>query len=384
MMETLIVLSPSGVPVDQYGNITDLPDHRLRYLKNNPGDCLRLITTKTGSQQFRSGPRHLFDEAAKKNSFPLSEINNVKDSLQSDVETFLSSCITLRPDNLVISELKWKYLVRSVLRGKNIMMTGPSGTGKTLSAQSVAKALVGRPFFYFNLGATQDPRSTLVGNTHFSKDKGTFVADSLFVQAIQCPDSIILLDELTRANPDAWNILMSVLDEGQRYLRIDERPDTPTIKVARGVTFIATANIGNEYTATRVLDRAILDRFSAIVEMEYMDIQSEVALLSKAYPSLPMPLINAVAEIANATRVQVASDDPRVTTALSSRITMEMVGLLHDGFSLAEVAEVSIYPFYTDAGGADSERTFMRQVIQKYIETTASATLWDTVVSGSS
>ena len=32
-----------------------------------------------------------------------------------------------------------------------------------------AKALpvaTGHPFFYFNLGATQDPRATLIGNTH--------------------------------------------------------------------------------------------------------------------------------------------------------------------------------------------------------------------------
>jgi MoxR-like ATPase len=114
---------------------------------------------------------------------------------------------------------------------------GPSGCGKTLAAQSVAEVLDGRQFFYFNVGATQDPRSTLIGNTHYSKDKGTFVAEALFVKAIQTPNAIILLDELTRGHADAWNILMTVLDENQRYLRIDEMPNTPTIKVANGVTF---------------------------------------------------------------------------------------------------------------------------------------------------
>jgi MoxR-like ATPase len=271
--------------------------------------------------------------------------------------------------------------MRSVLRGKNIMMTGPSGTGKTLSVQSVAKALDGRPFFYFNLGATQDPRSTLIGNTHFSKDKGTFVADALFVQAIQTENSIILMDELTRATPDAWNILMSVLDENQRYLRIDERPDTPTIKVANGVTFIATANIGSEYTSTRVLDRAILDRFSAIVEMDYMNIDDETKLLKMAYPDVSQDTILAIAEIANTTRTQVSSDNPRVTTAISSRVTMEMAGLIHDGFTLEEVAEVSIYPFYSEAGGVDSERTFMKQVVQKYISTDAPDAAWSETIT---
>jgi MoxR-like ATPase len=377
-MDTFIILNGENKAIDQTGNFIDIPNHKVRFLKNNPDSCLRLVQTKTGRTQLRSGTRADFDEAVKTNSIPLQDVNNVKNDDQTKVENFLAESIFLKPTNLIISDLKWKYLMRSVLRGKNIMMTGPSGTGKTLSVQSVAKALDGRPFFYFNLGATQDPRSTLIGNTHFSKDKGTFVADALFVQAIQTENSIILMDELTRATPDAWNILMSVLDENQRYLRIDERPDTPTIKVASGVTFIATANIGSEYTSTRVLDRAILDRFSAIVEMNYMSIDNEVNLLKMTYPDVDQDTILAIAEIANTTRVQIASDNPRVTTAISSRVTMEMAGLIHDGFSLEEVAEVSIYPFYSEAGGTDSERTFMKQVVQKYIKVDAPDQAWQT------
>jgi MoxR-like ATPase len=143
-----------------------------------------------------------------------------------------------------MKELKWKYLIRSAVRGKNIMMTGQSGCGKTMSAKALVRAL-DRPDFYFNMGATQDPRSTLIGNVHFNNDTGTWLSESLFVRAIQTPNAVILLDELTRAHPDAWNILMPVLDQGQRYLRLDEKEDQATINVAEGVTFVATANIGN-------------------------------------------------------------------------------------------------------------------------------------------
>ena len=48
-----------------------------------------------------------------------------------------------------MDSIKWKYLVRSVMRGKNILIVGPTGCGKTLAAQTVAKALE-RPYFYFN------------------------------------------------------------------------------------------------------------------------------------------------------------------------------------------------------------------------------------------
>ena len=176
---------------------------------------------------------------------------------------FISNSYGLKPKGLVMKELKWKYLIRSAVRGKNIMMTGQAGCGKTMAAKSLVNAL-DRPDFYFNLGATQDPRASLIGNVHFDKGKGTYFSESLFVKAIQTPNAVILLDELTRAHPDAWNILMTVLDYGQRYLRLDEADGQNTIKVADGVTFIATANIGNEYTATRQLDKALMDRFTVI------------------------------------------------------------------------------------------------------------------------
>ena len=330
------------------------------------GTALRMVTTKTGKTQWRDTDIADY-EALMKQAVTPKKANNVKNELENDVVDFISKCDSLKPDHLIISSLKWKYLMRSVLRGKNILMTGPSGCGKTLAAQSVAGVLDGREFFYFNVGATQDPRSTLIGNTHYSKDKGTFVAEALFVKAIQTPNAIILLDELTRGHADAWNILMTVLDENQRYLRIDEMPNTPTIKVANGVTFIATANIGSEYTATRVLDRAMLDRFASVVEMEPLSKDDEVTLLTMTYPEVDPEKVRAIAEIADHTRQQVKSEDPKVTTSISSRITVEMAGLLNDGFTLAETAEACIYPFFSNAGGNDSERTYMKQLVQKYL-----------------
>jgi hypothetical protein len=90
------------------------------------------------------------------------------------------------------------------------------------------------------------------------------------------------------------------------------------------------------------------------------------------YPNLADTSIKAISEIAGHTRSQVRSDDAKVTTAISSRLTVEMAGLIHDGFSLAEAAEVCIYPFFSEAGGVDSERTYMKQLVQKYFNTPSS------------
>ena len=276
--------------------------------------------------------------------------------------------VDLRPKTLVMPDLKWKYLVRSAMRAKNIMMTGAAGCGKTMAAKKLVEAL-DRPHFYFNLGATQDPRGTLIGNTHFKKDEGTTFAESLFVKAIQTEDAVILLDELSRAHPEAWNILMTVLDQGQRYLRLDEHENAPTIPVAKGVTFIATANIGNEYTATRAMDRALVDRF-IIVEMDMLNKDQESTLLKDLHPGITVEQSEHIAEIASMTRKEVRADAPRITNSISTRISVEIAGLLEDGFTLAEAAEVAIYPFFDEDGGVDSERTFMKQVVQKYVGAT--------------
>jgi len=277
-----------------------------------------------------------------------------------------NEAVGLRPKELVMSDLRWKYLVRSAMRSKNIMMTGPAGCGKTMAAKMLVEAL-DRPHFYFNLGATQDPRGTLIGNTHFNKETGTAFHESVFVKAIQTKDAIILMDEISRAHPEAWNILMTVLDAGQRYLRLDEHQDAPTIEVAEGVTFVATANIGNEYTATRAMDRALVDRF-IVVEMETLNKEDESSLLSRLHPNLETSSCDTIAEIAEMTRKDVKSDDPKLSTAISTRLCVELAGLMEDGFTLDEGAEVAIYPFYDEDGGVDSERTFMKQFIQKFSE----------------
>ena len=307
---------------------------------------------------------------------PVTENTSVEvPSDHAEVLNFIHTSYSLKPKGLMMSELKWKYLVRSGVRGKNIIMTGPAGCGKTMAAKSLVNSL-DRPDFYFNLGATQDPRSTLIGNTHFDPSKGTFFSKSLFVEAIQTPNAVVLLDELSRAHPDAWNILMTVLDYGQRYLRLDESDGSDTIKVADGVTFVATANIGNEYTSTRVMDKALMDRFT-IVEMDVLNEDDENSLLNYLFPNVDSTVIGNVAKIATLTRTESGSDTARITSGISTRTTVELCGLLYDGFSLEEAAEVSIYPQYDNTGGVDSERTFVKQIVQKFCDDGSSDDLFN-------
>ena len=284
----------------------------------------------------------------------------------AELMNLIHTSYDLKPKGLKMNELKWKYLMRSGMRGKNIMMTGPAGCGKTMAAKALVNAL-DRPDFYFNLGATQDPRATLIGNTHCNKEQGTYFSEAWFGKAIQTPNAVILLDELSRAHPDAWNILMTVLDSGQRYLRLDEASGQATINVADGVTFIATANIGNEYTSTRVMDKALMDRFT-IIEMDLLNAYDEAELLKYMFPLVAEKDIKSIAGITEMTRKECNNEESRLSAPVSTRTAVEMTSLLYDGFTLQEAAGITVYPQYSADGGVDSERTFVKQIVQKFCD----------------
>ena len=269
-----------------------------------------------------------------------------------------------KPDDFIISDLKWKYLVRCINKGKNLMFVGPAGTGKT---QVVFKAadMLDRKIFYFNLGSTQDVRSAIIGNTYF-KD-GTYFEESSFVTALKTPNTIILLDEISRANPEAWNILMPVLDANIRKLRLDEKENSPVIDVADGVSFISTANIGFEYTSARMLDRALVDRFS-IVEMDTLDKEQEMKLLAMKYSKLNPQVNEALCDISFRIRMECERENSKLSSTLSTRTLIEAAEMSIDDFSIDEIAELIFYPQYPEEGGTDSERIYVRQLVQKYIQ----------------
>ena len=354
------LIDSSGTKVGTMGITTGT---RKKAYQN--GEAVQAFINKNGKKTYRRVDMNVYNSLVIPMNTQEGGVQFEDKGDHTAIKDFIhKGSVSLKPTELVMEDLKWKYLIRSAVRAKNIMMTGPSGCGKTMASKALVKAL-DRPDFYFNLGATQDPRATLIGNTQFSKDKGTFFSESAFVTAIKTPNAVILLDELSRAHPDAWNILMTVLDQGQRYLRLDEAEGSPIVNVAEGVTFIATANIGNEYTSTRVIDRAILDRFVTI-EMNVLDDVQELGLLKFMFPEVNENDLKAIAEISHHTRTQSMSENGKLTSMVSTRASVEMAGLIYDGFELEEAAEISIYPFFSQDGGVDSERTYIKQLVQKY------------------
>ena len=95
------------------------------------------------------------------------------------------------------------------------------------------------------------------------------------------------------------------------------------------------------------------------------------------FPNVDDMVLGNVAKIASLTRAESNSETARITSGISTRTTVELCGLLYDGFSLQEASEVSIYPQYDSTGGVDSERTFVKQIVQKFCDDGSSDDLFN-------
>jgi hypothetical protein len=101
--------------------------------------------------------------------------------------------------------------------------------------------------------------------------------------------------------------------------------------------------------------------------MDVLDNVQELELLQYMFPNVDVENLTAIAEIANTTRVESMSETGKIDSAISTRSSVEMAGLMFDGFQLDEAASVCVYPQFSNDGGVDSERTFVKQLVQRYI-----------------
>jgi hypothetical protein len=86
------------------------------------------------------------------------------------------------------------------------------------------------------------------------------------------------------------------------------------------------------------------------------------------FPEVEEDTLLAIAEIADHTRTQSMSESGKLTAMISTRASVETASLIYDGFDLMEAAEISLYPFFSADGGVDSERTYIKQLVQKYMK----------------
>lgn len=243
----------------------------------------------------------------------------------------------------VIDETKNRMIKTLVEGGKNVMVTGATGAGKTTYCFKVAEEL-GMDCMVINCGSTQDARTSLLG--YFTLEDGnTKFSPSDFIKAIQKPNTLIVLDELSRGSDDAFNILFPILDH-RREVTVEEQDGTERIvKVDDSVRFIATANIGMEYSATRSLDRALQDRFMTFnlpyITGEQMSgyIDDSMELTDK-----DEEMVNLLAQVYDYSHTLFGKG--KIGTRISTRSVLDVMSLVKGGFKMRDILDHAILSQY--------------------------------------
>ncbi|WP_433825359.1 ATP-dependent Clp protease ATP-binding subunit [Actinoplanes sp. CA-015351] len=122
------------------------------------------------------------------------------------------------------------------------LFLGPTGVGKTELARSLAEALFGEPDKMVRLDMSEFQErhtvSRLVGAPPGYVGYGE--AGQLTEAVRRRPYSVVLLDEIEKAHPDVFNILLQVLDDGRLT---DSQGRTVSFK---NTVLIMTSNLGSD------------------------------------------------------------------------------------------------------------------------------------------
>jgi MoxR-like ATPase len=263
-------------------------------------------------------------------------------------------------EQFYVSAEDWEQLCYGAGNGRFILLIGPSGCGKSELCYHLAAA-AGRSLVAVNCGAMSEPRSALIGVTHFDHRRGTQFIPSRFARAFQEPGSWILLDELSRAGRDAYNILLPAMD-AQGYLALDESQDATVIRRASGVSFFATANLGIEYTGTEQIDRAVLDRHPIIISMDFPPPARERRLLRSRCPGLGTRDAARLVEIASQQRT--LAREGEFVGSISTRALIAAGEQIAAGIAFESALKYCVLNRFSPEGGEASEQTKLLQIAQ--------------------
>jgi nitric oxide reductase NorQ protein len=268
-----------------------------------------------------------------------------------------------RPNWFSVDENSWRQLCLTVNLGHNGLLMGPTGSGKSLLIRLLSRAMR-RPWFSFNFGGILDPRNELLGSTQLRNGETVFL-DAQFLQAVQTPEAIVVLDEINRCEGMFLNLLTPLLD-GHRFLTVGERLHSPVVEVAEGVTFFGIANLGPEYAHTVPLDRAILDRFHSTIHIEYPEHAEELRLVLEKYPRLDRESISNLITLVGAQRKLAMNDEYGIY--ISTRMVFAVAEMVNYGIDLWQAIEFGMTSKLNDSHDQEgSERERFRLMVQKFL-----------------
>lgn len=193
---------------------------------------------KRKSRITASDIRHLL---SKQTHIPLTD-SNIDDREQLRALNTSLQHVVFGQDAAIQRVVDAIKLARAGLRAPNkpwgsFLFTGPTGVGKTELAKQLAKHL-GIPLHRFDMSEYVESHSVarLIGAPpgYVGYEKGGLLTEAILKQS----HSILLLDEIEKAHPDIFNLLLQVMDDGRLTDNNGRTAD------CRNLILIMTSNVG--------------------------------------------------------------------------------------------------------------------------------------------
>ncbi|MAP49069.1 MAG: ATP-dependent Clp protease ATP-binding subunit ClpA [Oceanicaulis sp.] len=223
---------------DRYIGDRKLPDKAIDVI-DEAGASMRLVPQSKRKKTI--GVKEIEAVVAKIARIPPKSVSKSDESVLRDLETSLKRVVFGQDDAIekLASAIK---LARAGLREPNkpigsYLFSGPTGVGKTEVARQLADTL-GVELLRFDMSEYMERHtvSRLLGAPpgYVGYDQGGQLTDAID----QHPHSVLLLDEIEKAHPDIFNILLQVMDNGQLTDANGKSVD------CRNVILIMTSNAG--------------------------------------------------------------------------------------------------------------------------------------------
>lgn len=181
------------------------------------------------------------------------------------------------------------------------LLVGQTGTGKNTILRYIAQQQQRTDVVRINLTG-ETTVEDLTGRVTL-KDGNTVDQDGNVTLAVRL-GKVLILDEINACQPEVLFALQSLLDDDHSLTL----PNGEVVKAHANFRVFATMNPTSGYVGTKTLNKAFMSRFGVVLEVEYVDPQTELELLSRVVPKAKKNDLLIMVETARIARNKLKAD----------------------------------------------------------------------------